>query len=127
MKTLNKDIGMYVDTLYGLKEKKKEISQKLLDLNKEITNVEFKLLDLMKNQELFTVGNDSINVFRKSKTVPKVVQWDEFYEFIYREKAGHLLERRPSLLACREMFSEGLVIPGVDPYTFEEVRTRSIK
>jgi len=120
-----KDIGVMVDRLDRIKLKKKAINKQLTHLNTELREAELELLHEMKEQNLFITGNDAINVYRGSKTVPKVVQWDEFLEFIYKEKAGYLLERRPSLLACREMFGKGLVIPGVDPHTFEEVRTKT--
>ena len=120
-----KDIGVMVEKLNFCKLKIKSLNKMLAGVNKELREAELELLHEMKEQNLYTTGNEFINVYRGSKTVPKVVQWDEFYEFIYKEKAGYLLERRPSLLACREMFGKGLIIPGVDPHTFEEVRTRS--
>lgn len=83
------------------------------------------LLREMQNQDLWEAGNKDMKVFRSLKTVPHVVNWDQFYAYIYEHKAAYMLERRPAVTACRELFDNGEHIPGVDPYTFEEVRTRS--
>ena len=111
--------------LFELKAKKKELNEKLSDLNKEIFATESDLLRKMQDADLYDLGTENGRVYRQQKTVPKVVNWDQFYDYIYREQAGHMLERRPSVTACREMFDEGISIPGVDPHTFEQVSTRS--
>ncbi len=119
------DIGVFVNRLHELKQQKKVVNEHLKKLNISIAKAELFLLSEMQNQELFVAGNEFVTIYRGNKTVPKVINWDEFYEFIYLEKAGYMLERRPAVTACREMFEEGILIPGVDPHTFEEVRTRS--
>lgn len=119
------DIGALTGKLFHLKQQKKALNDELKELNKEIFNVERQLLEEMSLQDLWEAGNQDMRVYRGTKTVPKVVNWDQFLNYVYENKAGHLLERRPSVTACREMFEGLLDIPGVDPHTFEEVRTRS--
>jgi hypothetical protein len=122
---MSKELGTLTEQLFDQKQRKKALNAELSELNGEIRLTERGLLREMQEQELWEAGNQNIKITRSSKTVAEVVNWDQFYEYIYENKAGYMLERRPSLTACREMFDEGDPIPGVDPRTFEEVRTRS--
>ena len=120
-----KKLGALTQQLFDQKQRKKALNAELSELNSDIRGTERNLLREMQEQQLWETGNLNIKITRSSKTVAEVVNWDQFYEYIYANKAGYMLERRPSLSACREMFDEGDPIPGVDPRTFEEVRTRS--
>jgi hypothetical protein len=57
---------------------------------------------------------------------PSVENWDDFYRFIHRHKYYHLLDRRPSVTGCRELFETKGNIPGVVPFTKRKINLRSI-
>ena len=80
---------------------------------------------MMQEQELFKIGDENGIVYIQRQVTPKVVNWDEFEAYIYENKALHMMERRPSRIAFRELHEQGEAIPGVDPNTFDEIRTRS--
>ena len=89
-----------------------------------------KLLELMEAADLqglaggkgtiasFTIGED---------VVPQVADWNKFYKFIYKNNYGHLLERRPSVTGCRELWDTKGPIPGVEKFTKRKVNLRGVE
>lgn len=65
-----------------------------------------------------TEGGGANSKFRiEPTTVPQVEDWDDFYGYIHKNKYYHMLERRPTVLACREVWELGKEIPGVNRFT----------
>jgi hypothetical protein len=70
----------------------------------------------------FTTSEGTI--YLSPQVVPKVVDWNAFYGYIERNQAFHMLERRPSRAAFRELHEAHKLVPGVEAVEFDEVRTR---
>jgi hypothetical protein len=66
------------------------------------------------------VGSVSIS----ESIVPHVEDWDAFHQFIFDNRLMHMLERRPSVLAFREMHQLGKTVPGVLPFVRNRVTFR---
>ena len=120
------ELGKIAADLFRAKEMKSEMNKELSLLNTEIKEIEVQLLDAMKacDPPILKLGNEYGTVYVSTQTVPKVINWDAFYEHIRKNNAFEMLERRPSRAAFRELHEQGLAIPGIDPVTFDEVRTR---
>ncbi len=61
-------------------------------------------------------------------TVPQVVNWDKLYQFIKRNSAFHLLERRPAAKAWREEVESrrNRPIPGVEGFQKRSLNLRNL-
>ena len=119
-----KDIGKLTDRLFDLKEEKADTNAKLKELNGDIREVEIELLNEMHNQGLYKAGGARGGVYISRQVVPKVENWDEFYDYIREHDYLHMLERRVSRKAYQEQYEEGQDVPGVAPVVFDELRTR---
>ena len=119
-----KDLGKLKDELFAFKEKKTTLNAEISRINAEIKLIEIDLLHEMQEQKLLKIGDESGTVYISRQVVPKVVNWDVFYEYIRENSYFHMLERRPSRPAFRESYELGEQVPGVDPVLFDEVRTR---
>lgn len=119
-----KDIGKLTDRLFDLKEKKSETNATLKELNEDIRQVEVELLDEMHKQGLYKAGGLRGGVYISRQVVPKVVNWDEFYDYVLEHEYLHMLERRVSRKAYQEQYEDGQDVPGIDPVVFDELRTR---
>ena len=119
-----KDIGKLTDRLFDLKEKKSETNAVLKELNEDIRQVEVELLDEMHKQGLYKAGGLRGGVYISRQVVPKVVNWDEFYDYVLEHEYLHMLERRVSRKAYQEQYEDGQDVPGIDPVVFDELRTR---
>ena len=119
-----KDIGKLTDRLFDLKEKKADTNAVLKELNEDIRQVEVELLDEMHKQGLYKAGGLRGGVYISRQVVPKVVNWDEFYDYVLEHEYLHMLERRVSRKAYQEQYEDGQDVPGIDPVVFDELRTR---
>lgn len=68
-------------------------------------------------------GKASVTVYDSVK--PQVVDWDAFHRWIKRHDAFYMLEKRPSVTACREVFESKGKIPGVVPFIKRQVLLRT--
>lgn len=120
-------IGATIDKLHTLKEDKKAIEAHLEGLNGQIRETENELIRLMDEQGGLTKASGTIATVSVVTSIkPHVQNWDEFWDFIYRHKYFHLLERRASTAGCRELFETKGVIPGVVPFPKRDVRLKSL-
>lgn len=119
-----KDLGMWTDRLFKAKNKKAKLNDQLKKVNDEIRQLEITVLDEMHKQGLFKASGSDGTVYIARQVVPKVVNWDAFYDYIHEHEYYHLLERRPSRKAYQEHYEDGQQVPGVDPVVFDELRTR---
>lgn len=119
-----KDLGKLTERLFDLKGRKTDLNDKLKDVNEDIRKVEMELLDEMHKQGLYKAGGKRGGVYISRTVVPKVVNWDAFYDYIKEHDYLHMLERRVSRKAFQEQYEDGQEVPGVDPVVFDELRTR---
>jgi hypothetical protein len=56
-----------------------------------------------------------------TKTKPRVTDWDKFYEYVRRNKAFDLLQRRLGENAVAERWADKKVVPGVESFNYVDV------
>lgn len=119
-------ISAEIDGLYVLRQQKQAAEAQLKQLDQEIREQERRVLDALDAQELTQSAGRTAKASISESVVPSVTDWDEFYKFIHRNNYWHLLERRPSVSGCRELFETKGVIPGVQPFTKRRVNVRAV-
>jgi hypothetical protein len=119
-------IGERIDRLMQLKQKKKIAQQIVEEIEKEIAGEEEQLIELMDTQGVQRSTGSMATVSIVESIKPSVQDWDQFYDYIKRHDYFHLLDRRPSVNGCRELFEKNGMIPGVVPFTKRTVRTTSL-
>lgn len=106
-------IGDKINRLYALREAKRDLEKEVKDISKSMSELECELIDQMDEAGTFKAASGAASVSITKSVVPAVENWDLFYEFIHEHKYFHMLERRPAVLACREMFEHDGKIPGL--------------
>lgn len=102
-------LGPMIDKLWKLKEKQKAADELAKKAAEEFKTFEAEVAEVFKTTNTPKASGRLANFSIKPAMVPNVANWDLFYSYIFRNKAGHLLERRPAALACRELFdSKGI-------------------
>lgn len=109
-------IGAKIDLRQALVNDKKDIEALLKLVDEHIDTVERQLFEQMDKEGTTNGGGKTATVTVNETVVPNVKDWDRFYAFIARMKYYHLLERRPSVTGCRELFETKGAIPGVEPF-----------
>lgn len=97
--------GQMIDQLWKLNEIKKEAAKRAEEAEATYKAYLEQVTENLKKGDLRKASGKLANFSIKPSLVPTVNNWDLFYPYIYKNKAGYLLERRPSATACRELFT----------------------
>jgi hypothetical protein len=120
-----KTLGALVDDVFKLRTKKAELEAAAKDVAGKIGDLESEILDRMKAEGLEKTTGKGGTVSVGSSVVADVVDWDSFLSFIYKNKYGHLLQRRVSDPAWREIYEQKGKVPGTQPFTKTKLNFRA--
>lgn len=120
-------IGAKIDLRQKLEADKKEAAGVVEAIEAHITSVETALMAQMDKEQTTNGGGKLATVSIVESVVPQVTDWDLFYKYIGRMKYYHLLQRRPSVTGCRELFEKKGAVPGVLPVTLRKLNFTSKK
>jgi len=117
-------IGVMIDEMYALRERKKAFEKQASDVQKEYDLVEARLMERMRSEGTPKAGGLYATVTFSERLLPSVKDWDKFWKFIGRKKWYHLLEKRASVSGCREVWDMNLRggIPGVEKFSTPTLR-----
>jgi hypothetical protein len=112
--------------LFTAKAEKAEHNAQIKLLNEDIRDYEHRIWQIMETADppLLKFSTRDGTIYISPQVVPKVVDWDAFYGYIRKTEAFHMLERRPSRAAFRELHEAHKLVPGVEAVEYDEVRTR---
>ena len=119
-------VGVKIDALHALREEKRQLEELLKAKAQEISLAENELIEQMDQQNITKSTGSKATVSISTSVKPSVEDWDAFYAYIHKNKYYHLLERRPSVTGCRELFDHKGAIPGVVPFTQRKLNIRSV-
>lgn len=106
-----------IDSLGQLRKELKALEADADVAAKKVAAKEHELMVAMEAEGVVETKNATGKVTLSESTYPKVESWDQFYAFIKETGYMHMLEKRPAVLAYRELLSMGMPIPGVLPFT----------
>lgn len=118
-------LGIIADEVLAkqLKRKKLEDQVDLIKKEEEVLKAELKLA---ADAESLTLGGGKKSKWTiEPQIVPQAQDWDAFYGYIAKEKYFHLLQRRPAVKACQELWGQGIVIPGIEKFTSMKVSVKA--
>ena len=118
--------GSDIDALFELREKKRSLEAAVKDLDGQASLVEERLMETMAKNGLDKATGKLASVSISSNTVANVEDWDAFLAYIYKNKLGHLLQRRVSDPAYRELLEAKKAVPGVQPFTKRRLNLRVV-
>lgn len=118
-------LGALIDQMWSLREKKRELEAGLKDLEGQIADIESSLMEQMGQQGVDKMSGAMATVSISTNTVAQVEDWDSFLAYVYKKKYGHLLQRRVSDPAYRELLEQGVKVPGVSPFSKQRLNLRA--
>lgn len=118
-------LGALIDQMWALREKKRTLEASIKDIDGSLADIESSLMEQMQEQGVDKMSGVMATVSISTNTVAQVENWDEFLSFIYKKKYGHLLQRRVSDPAYRELLEQGTKVPGVSPFSKARLNLRA--
>ena len=117
-------IGQKIYSIFDLHKKKQTLDTQIKELKGQIKTFESELMKDMAAQGVDKMSGTKATVSITTSTVANVEDWNDFLAYVYKMKYGHLLQRRVSDPAYRELLGQGKKIPGVSPFTQERLNIR---
>lgn len=122
-----KTVGAKINKFHSLREKKRELEAKVKEVADQMSELEMELIYQMEAEGIAKASGKHATVSISESVKPRVEDWDVFYKYIRRKNWFHLLERRPHVTACRELFEKNHgKIPGVVPFTYRRLNMRNL-
>lgn len=124
-KTAVVSIGKKIDSLFDLRAKKADLEKSVKDLDGQIKDLESELMEQMAKDGVDKASSKAGTVSITEATVANVTDWDAFYPWMAKNKFFHLIQRRTSDPAFRELWEQGKKIPGVQPFPKKKLNVRA--
>ena len=116
--------GQLVSAMLEIRDERAKINERdkiLIDLWR---GLETQFLAQLDDQGMKRAGTDAGTATITENVLPTIVDWDALTAYILKEDATHLLQRRVSAAAFRELRDAGVTIPGVEPYLQRQISLR---
>lgn len=120
-------MGSTIDSLWAKREEKREVEAKVKVIESEIAAIEESLMDRMDKEETSKSQGTKASVSITQATVANVEDWAAFHAYVAKNKYFHLLQKRVSDPAVRELWDAGKKVPGVQPFTKRKLNIRSLQ
>lgn len=108
--------GKLIDKLYDLKVKRAALTKEASRILEEFEILSEYLLTRMKSDGTPRSSGHKASVTISKEVHPNLNDWEDFWDYCVNEGASHLIQRRPSAAACRELFDSGEEIPGISKF-----------
>lgn len=118
-------IGKTIDKIFSLRKKKAELEAAVKDVEGQIALLDAEVLESLEASGVEKTATKHGTVSISTSTVAQVTDWDAFLSYIYRNKYGHLLQRRVSDPAWRELIEQGKKVPGTTGFTKKRLNYRA--
>jgi len=116
--------GGIIDQLWQLREDKKALAAQELVLSSKIEALETQLYERMDKEESTKGAGTRASVSLGSTDVIQLIPetgYDDFIKYVLKTKQMHLLERRISQLAAREVYKLKGNLPGTTIFTKRKI------
>jgi len=119
-------LGHKIDALYELRENKRRLKGEMDDLEQRMAELESSITEDLGTQGLTLSRGMRATVTVTESEVPTTEDWDQVLSYIKQNDAMHLLERRISVAAWRELQESGELVPGTKPFLKRKLSVRKV-
>jgi hypothetical protein len=119
-------VGAVIDQIWAVREEKRRLESQVKEVGLKIEELETALMERLEAEGLDKATGTKASVSVGSSVVADVQDWDAFWAYILKNKFTHLLQRRVSEPAYRELLDAGKKVPGVQPFTKRKLNVRTV-
>lgn len=125
-KTRPTTTGAIIDQLWAARKEKRLLEAQTKEVGSKIEEIEGTLMERLGAEGLEKATGSKASVSISSSVNADVQDWDAFWAFILKNKYTHLLQRRVSEPAYRELLEAGKKVSGVVPFTKKKLNLRTL-
>jgi hypothetical protein len=119
-------LGALLTKLHKARTKQAAADAKAKEAKEEVDAAKIEVIEALKAAGTEKAADKHLAVTLKQTVVPNVKDWDAFYAFIKKNNYFHLLHRRVSDPAWREL-NEKKPVPGTEPFTKIDLGITTVK
>jgi hypothetical protein len=117
-------IGGAIDTLYEIRERKRLAQAEIDKIDAEYREIEEQLMERLEKEGTDKGAGKLASASVTTGIVANVTDWDAFEKFIIKNKFLHLLQRRVSDAAWREVMEKKGAVPGTESFVKKRLNLR---
>lgn len=110
-------LGAIIESLLEIRDERRRIAARDKELVEAWRTNEMLMISALDAQGSITSATTAGRATISEEVVPNVDDWDAFYDYIWEQKAFHLLQKRPAAAAYRELVAAGEDVKGLSPFT----------
>lgn len=118
-------LGSMIDKLWSQREVKRELEAQVEDISAAIKLTEAAVLERLDEQGLEKANGSKAAISISTNIVADVEDWEAFWDYIIKNKYTHLIQKRVSDPAYRELLNMGKNISGVKPFSKRRLNLRT--
>lgn len=118
-------VGSMIDKLEALREKKRDAAEKLKVAEDAYNALQQTLIERLQTEGMASASGKKATVSLSNTIVANMVDWDSFTAYVKKTGYFHLLQRRVSDPAFRELLEAKGKVPGLEPFTKVKLNHRS--
>lgn len=115
------NIGEMVDRLYAMRADRLELQRQADDTKKNEVLLRQTIIAALKEQGLAAARGNVATGSIKKEDIPKLENSDKFFAYVKKNDAWHLLHKRVTIEAWRELHEAGKKVPGVEAIPTEDL------
>lgn len=119
-----KGIGPAIDNLFDLRAQKQELESKVKVIEAEYAEIEEALMAKLKAEGTDKGAGKKASVTVGEAAMPQLVDDVKFFAYVKKTGYFHLLQRRLSAPACRELLASKGLIPGLTMFAKRSLNLR---
>ena len=125
--TLPETLAKCADMLYSTRQARLELDKKVEELKRREAMLLEHLIDSLPVSDATGVAGRIARATVVTKEEPQVENWDDFYGYVHKNKAYHLLQRRISGPAIKELWENRKIVKGVGKVIVKSISLNKLK
>lgn len=121
-----KPLGTLIDDIWALRDEKRNIEVEVKNIEASIAELEVTLMERLDAEGVDKSTGKKASVSITKSIVANITDWDVFTAYVGKTKQFHLLQRRVSDTAARELFETKGQVPGLEPFTKRKINIRTL-
>lgn len=121
-----KSLAVCADKYYELKQRRLEMQKEVDKVGAEESAYREHLINNVPKSKATGIAGKVARVTVYNEDVPTVKNWDKFYDYVIKNKAFDLLQRRLNAAAVEERWEAKKKIPGVEPFAVTKISLNKV-
>ena len=119
-------LGTLIDGVWEQRESKRRLEAEIKLIEANIASAELALIERLDKEGVDSSRGKSATASISTTISASIDDWDTFTAYVAKTKQFHLLQKRVSDPAARELFETKGSVPGLSPFTKRKVNIRTL-